>query len=81
MVEPCFHFIINLGPIQFMISLTFNPLTPWPLAFLISEFSSTLPFQQPLIHPILFRTHPVAHLSLFDNLFYADALPYAALSG
>jgi len=62
-----------------MISLTFDPLTPWPLTFLISKFSSILPFQQPLIHLILFRTHPVTHLSLFDDLSYADALPYTTL--
>ena len=54
-----------------MISLAFDPLTPYHVAFLVSEFSSILPFRRPLIHPIPFRTQPVTHLSLFNNLSYS----------
>jgi len=49
----------------------FNPLT-----FLISKFSSILPFRWPLIHLIPLRTCPVTHLSLFNNLSYTNTLPY-----
>ncbi|EDQ99864.1 uncharacterized protein LACBIDRAFT_334734 [Laccaria bicolor S238N-H82] len=62
------------SPIQFMISLAFNPFASQPLIFFISDFVSLLPFQRPLICLIPPRTHPAMHISLFTNPTNSNAV-------
>ena len=81
LVEPCSCFITNLDPIKFVISLMFDPLTSQPLSVSISYLASTLPFQQPLIHPILFRIHPATLISLFTNPTHSHAVANSCVVG